>query len=473
MAEPSRRPQSAAHAPFALRGAYLTSVGDPFVEDAAATRRYEGDGMLVVAGGAIVDAGPANVVRRRLPPGTPVERLARNHLLVPGFVDCHVHYPQLPVIASHGTQLLDWLTRYTYPSEQALADPGHARRLARTFFDATLAAGTTTVASFCTVHPASADAFFAEAQRRGVRAIGGKVLMDRNAPAALTDTAQRGYDESKALIARWHGRGRLGYAITPRFAPTSTPAPLAAAAALWREHPTCWVQSHVSENAGEIAWVRELFPEARDYLDVYERAGLTGRRAVYGHGIHLGEREFAALAASGTALAHCPTSNLFLGSGLFPWQRAKDAARPVHVGLGTDVGGGTTLSMLVTVAEAYKVAQMGGTALSAQHLFHLATRGGAQALDLDGCIGSLLPGMEADFVELDLEATPLLAQRMRYAADLDDALFALLTLGDERAVAATWAAGRCVHRRDARVGSAPGPRGEGADEDARPGRGRV
>lgn len=440
--------RSRAAAPFALRGALLTSTGDPFRDGAQATRRYEGDGLLVVAGGRIADAGPASVVRRRLPPGTPVERLPRNALVVPGFVDCHVHYAQLPVIASHGAELLDWLDRYTFPSERSLADATRARVLARTFFDATLAAGTTTVASFCTVHPASVDAFFAEARRRGVRAIGGKVLMDRHAPRALTDTVRRGYDESKALIARWHGRDRLGYAISPRFAPTSTPAQLEAAGALWREHPGCWMQSHVAENAREIAWVRELFSRARDYVDVYERAGLTGRRAIYGHGLHLAERELAALHASGTALAHCPTSNLFLGSGLFSWPRVKHAARPLRVGLGTDVGGGTSLSMLATAAEAYKVARMGGTSLTAAHLFYLATRGGAQALDLEGTIGSLLPGLEADFVVLDLEATPMLAQRMRYAADLDEALFALLTLGDDRAVASTWSGGRCVHRRD-------------------------
>jgi guanine deaminase len=411
--------------------------------------------MLVVADGRIVDAGPAGTLRRRLPAGMPIERLPRGTLVVPGFVDCHVHYAQLPVIASHGAQLLDWLNRYTFPSEQALSDPAYARALARTFFDATLAAGTTTSASFCTVHPGSVDAYFAEARHRGLRALGGKVLMDRNAPRALTDTAKRGYDESRALIARWHGKDRLGYAISPRFAPTSTPAQLEAAGALWREHPACWMQSHVAENVGEIAWVRKLFPNATDYVDVYARAGLLGARAVYGHGIHLAERELAALAESRTALAHCPTSNLFLGSGLFAWPRVKDAVRPVRVGLGTDVGGGTSLSMLATLGEAYKVAQMGGTSLAAGHLFHLATRGGAQALDLEDCIGSLLPGMEADFVVLDLEATPMLAQRMRSAEDLDDVLFALFMLGDDRAVASTWAGGQCVHRRE---NAAPGVR---------------
>lgn len=426
----------------ALRGAMLTSTGDPFAHGVEATRRYESDAIVTIAEGRIVDAGPAAALLRRLPSGTPIERLSRSALLIPGFVDCHVHFAQLPVIASHGTQLLDWLTRYTFPAEQAMQDPVRARAAARSFFDATLACGTTTSVSFCTAHATSADAFFAEAHARGVRAIGGKVLMDRNAPRALRDSARRGYDESRALIARWHGRGRLGYAISPRFAPTSSPAQLEAAGALWREHPDCWVQSHVAENRREIAWVRELFPHARDYVDVYARFGLLGQRAIYGHGIHLSERELAALASSGTALAHCPTSNLFLGSGLFSWPRVKKPRRPVRVGLGTDVGGGTSLSMLATVAEAYKIAQLGGVSLTPGHLFHLATRGGAEALALEDRIGTIAPGFEADLVVLDLEATPMLAQRTRNAANLDDALFALLMLGDDRAVRVTYVAGR-------------------------------
>ena len=438
----------------ALRGAMLTCTGDPFADGVEATRRYESDAIVVIDDGKIVDAGPAPAVRKRVPAGVPVDVLPRATLLVPGFVDCHVHYAQLPVIASYGTQLLDWLEQHTFPAEQAMGDPRRARAAARQFFDATLACGTTTSVSFCTTHPASVDAFFGEARSRGVRAIGGKVLMDRNAPPALRDSAQSGYDESKALIGRWHGRGRLGYAITPRFAPTSSPAQLEAAGALWREHPDCWVQSHVAENRREIAWVRELFPRARDYVDVYARFGLLGRRAIYGHGIHLSEREFATLAATETALAHCPTSNLFLGSGLFSWQRAKKPRRPIRVGLGTDVGGGTSLSMLATVAEAYKVAQMGGISLSPGHAFYLATRGGANALDLHDRIGSIAPGLEADLVLLDLEATPVLAQRTRQARNIDEALFALFLLGDDRAVLATYVAGACAHRRARADGTA-------------------
>ncbi|HVF63802.1 MAG TPA: guanine deaminase [Casimicrobiaceae bacterium] len=430
-----------------MRGAVLTATGDA---SAGFSLRHDADAVVVIDNGRITDVGPARDVVDRMPPRVSIERIPASCVIVPGFVDCHVHYAQLPIIASHGTQLLDWLERYTFAAEQAMSDPDRARDAARSFFDETLRCGTTTVMSFCTVHPASVDAFFEEARSRGVRAIGGKVLMDRHAPAPLCDTAQRGYDESLALIDRWHGRGRIGYAITPRFAPTSSAAQLEAAGALWKAHPDCWMQSHVAENHDEIAWVRQLFPEARDYVDVYARFGLLGRRAVYGHGIHLSDAELDRLAQTGTAIAHCPTSNLFLGSGIFPWRRIK--ARPVapSVGFGTDVGGGTSLSMLATAAEAYKVAQLAGCSLGPAELLYRITHAGAQALGLDDRIGAIATGYEADLVVLDLEATSLLAQRTRTSNGIDEALFALLMLGDDRAVASTWAGGRCVYRRDDR-----------------------
>lgn len=438
-----------ADAVVALRGPMLAWRGDPFVVGARRALAYEPDGIVAMAQGRIVAAGPAAGVRRTLPPGTSVERLPPASLMLPGFVDCHVHYPQLPVTGSHGTQLLDWLERYTFPAEAAFADVRVARRVARDYLDENLRQGITTAAVFCTVHAGSVDALMREAAARSLRLIAGKVLMDRHAPRALRDTARRGYDESRALIARWHGRGRLGYAITPRFAVTSTPAQLEAAGALWREHPGCWMQSHLSENAGEIAWVRKLFPRARDYTDVYARFGLLGRRAIYGHGLHLGEREWRALAASGTALAHCPTSNLFLGSGLFAWPRAKRRGRPVAVGLGTDVGGGTTLSILRTLGEAYKVAQLAGWSMPPAHAFWLATQGGARALDCDAHVGNLVPGAEADLVVMDCASTPFIAQRMARVRDIEEALFVQMALGDDRAIRQTWVAGRKVHDRDA------------------------
>jgi guanine deaminase len=442
----------------ALRGPMIAWRGDPFAVGAARALAYERDAIVAMADGRIVAAGPAADVRRTLPPRTAVASLPRDALMAPGFVDCHVHYPQLTVTGSHGAALLDWLDRYTFPAEAAFADARVARATANAYLDENLRQGITTASVFCTVHPGSVDALMHEAARRSMRLVAGKVLMDRHAPRALRDTARRGYDESKALIARWHGRGRLGYAITPRFAVSSSPAQLEAAGALWREHRGCWVQSHVSENAGEIAWVRKLFPRARDYVDVYERFGLLGRRAIYGHGIHLREREWRALHASGTAIAHCPTSNLFLGSGLFAWPRAKRRGRAVEVGLATDVGGGTTLSMLRTMGQAYKVAQLGGWPMPPAHAFWLATQGGARALDLADRIGNLVPGAEADLVVLDLASTPFIAQRMRRVDDVAEALFVQMTIGDDRAIRQTWIAGRKAYDRDARAaGGRPGP----------------
>jgi len=412
----------------ALRGAMIAWRGDPFEVGARRALRYEPDAIVAMSDGRIVHAGPASHVLRALPPRTAVERLPSGSLMMPGFVDAHVHYPQLPVIASHGAQLLDWLRDYTFPSEAAFADGRIASRVARAYLDENLRQGITTAAVFCTVHAGSVDALMREAGRRGLRMIAGKVLMDRHAPRALRDTAKRGYDESKALLARWHGRGRLGYAITPRFAVTSSPAQL--------------------ENRGEIAWVRKLYPRARDYVDVYERYGLLGRRAIYGHGIHLAEREWRALAESGAAIAHCPTSNLFLGSGLFRWDRAKKPGRPVDVALATDVGGGTTLSFLRTMGAAYEIAQLGGWPMPAAHAFWLATQGGARALGLASRIGNLAAGHEADLVVLDLASTPMIAQRMARVRDIDEALFVQMTLGDDRAIRQAWIAGRKLHDRD-------------------------
>lgn len=435
------------HATAAVRGDVLTYSGDPFLEGLEACMHIHRDAVVAMADGRILAIGPSADLLPGLPAGLAVEHYP-GHLISAGFVDTHVHYPQLPIIGAYGDQLIDWLNQYTFVAEQAYADTDYARAMAKTYFAENLRNGITTAAVFCTVHPGSVDALFETSESLGLRTIGGKVLMDRNAPPALCDTAQSGYDESRALIERWHGKGRQLYAITPRFAPSSTPAQLEAAGTLWREHPGCHVQSHVSENRAEIAWVGELFPDADGYLDVYERHGLLGPRAIYGHGIHLSEDELARCHASGTAIAHCPTSNLFLGSGLFDIKRTRDPQRPVRVGLGTDIGAGTSLSMLQTLNEAYKVAQMNGYPLSAGHAFYLATRGGAHALHLDDRVGSIAPGMEADLVVLDLKSTPLIEARMRQVDSLDEALFVQMTLGDDRAVRATWVAGVKRHERD-------------------------
>jgi guanine deaminase len=302
--------------------------------------------------------------------------------------------------------------------------------------------GTTTVASFCTVHAHSVDAFFEAAALRGMRTIAGKCLMDRNAPAALRDTAQRGYDESKSLIDRWHGKGRASYAITPRFAPTSTAEQLELAGALWKEHPGTYLQSHVSENRAEVEWAKQIFPGRAGYLDIYDHYGQLGPRAIYGHGVWLTEAELARLHESGTAIAHCPTSNMFLGSGLFDLRRAKQAHRPVRVGLATDIGAGTSLSMLATMGAAYKVAQLGGGTLPAPLAFYLATRGAAQALYLDDRIGSIAEGMEADLIVLNMKSTPLIGFRMSRCESFEEALFVQMTMADERAIRAVMIGGK-------------------------------
>jgi guanine deaminase len=432
----------------ALRGTIVTCRDDPFLTDPRRALATEPDGVVVCRNGLIERVGPAAEIMRSLPAGTQVTHY-QDCLITPGFIDTHVHYVQTGMIASYGEQLLDWLNRYAFPAEMAFKDPAHAAAMAQVFCDELLRNGTTTALVFCAVYPESVDALFAEAERRGMRIIAGKVLMDRNAPDELRDTAQQGYDASKALIARWHGRGRLLYAITPRFAGTSTPAQLDAAGALWREHPGVLMQTHISENRREIEWTADLFPERKNYLDVYDHHGLIGKRAVLAHGIYLSEDEICRCHESGAAIAHCPTSNLFLGSGLFQIARFKDPKRPVQVGLGTDVGGGTSFSLLATMGAAYEIAQMGGRALSPVEAFYLATLGGARALALDGKIGSIAPGREADLIVLDPKATPLLALRNERAESIEDVLFALMMLGDDRAVAATHVAGDLAHARDA------------------------
>ena len=432
----------------AIRGSLVTFTGDPFVEGVNATRRYERDAIVAMDAGRVVDVGAAADVLPRLSAGTEVTQYA-NALITAGFIDCHVHYPQLPIIGAGGKPLLDWLSGYTFVAEERFGDGDYARSVARAYLRENLRNGITTASVFCTVHAVSAQVLFEEAQALDLRIVAGKVLMDRQAPAALLDSVQRGYDESKALIERWHGKDRLGFALTPRFAVTSSPAQLDAAGALKREFPDVHVQSHVSENLAEIALVASMFPEASSYLDVYARHGLTGPRTIYGHGVHLSESDFAFLHETQTALAHCPTSNNFLGSGLFRMGDAKRPERPVRVGLATDLGGGTSFSILRTMQAAYEVAQLSGSPLAPSAALYLATRGAAHALDLEDRIGSVAPGMEADLVVLDLASTPILEMRMGHAKDIDEALAIQMALGDDRAVRATWVAGRRAYDRDA------------------------
>ncbi len=405
---------------------------------------YIEDGALRIEAGVIVDVGEAREVLARSPANTAVDD-HRGRLILPGFIDAHIHFPQTRVIGSYGKQLLDWLQNYTFVEEQKFVDRAHSAATARFFLDELVRQGTTTAMVYCTVAPEFAEAFFSEAERRRMRMIAGKVLMDRNAPPGLTDDPQRGYDESKSLLLKWHGRGRLGYAITPRFAITSTPAQLELAGALSREFPDAHVQTHLSENTAEIAWTKELFPQARDYLDVYERAGLVGPRSVFGHCIHLEPREIASLSEHRSVAAFCPTSNLFLGSGLFDEENLWAAG--VRVALATDVGAGTSYSMLQTANEAYKVLQMRRQSWPAAQAFFQMTLGNAQALGLERQIGSLEAGYEADLVVLDSRSTPAMAHRMEtIEGDLHEELFVLMTMGDDRAVVETYVAGEPAKR---------------------------
>lgn len=428
----------------AFRAPLLTFNGDPAQSGEAAV--YETDGLVIVDDGKVVASGPHAALAATLAPDAVVHEM-RDKLIVPGFIDTHIHYPQTDMIASPAPGLLPWLDTYTFPTERRFDDPAHAREVAEFFVDALLACGTTSALVYCTVHKQSADALFAASESRDLRMIAGKVLMDRNCPEFLRDTAQSGYDDSAELIGRWHGRGRQMYALTPRFAPTSSEAQLEACGELARRHPDVFVQSHVAENVDEVKWAAELFPGHRSYLDIYDHYGLLRRRAVYGHCIHLDDDDRRRMAETGTAVAHCPTSNFFLGSGLFDFDKAGEYGVPVT--LATDVGGGTSFSMLQTMNEAHKVARLSGHHLSATRMFWLATAGAAQALDLDRTVGTLVPRTEADFVVLDPKATPLLARRTARAESLEELLFAFALLGDDRAVYRTYAAGRCVHERDA------------------------
>ncbi len=423
-----------------LLGQTLSFVGNPFEVPIADAVVHHSDGAVVLEAGQIVAVGPADQMRAAHPQAIVVDYSA--HLIMAGFVDAHVHYPQTGIIASWGKRLIDWLNSYTFPEEMRFGDPAYAAQISQTYLDLTARHGVTTMASFCTIHPQSVEAFFSAAQARGQRVVAGKTCMDRNAPEGLRDTAQSAYDESKALIARWHNVDRISYAITPRFSPTSTPEQLDALGQLWAEHPNCLMQTHLSEQVDEIAWVQELFPAARDYLDTYEQFGLLGARGLYGHAIHLQERERDRLREVGAGLVHCPTSNTFIGSGLF--DMAGLMADGHRVGLASDTGGGSSFSMLRTMASAYEVGQLRHAPLHAAQLLWLATQGSARSLHLDDKIGNLAAGMEADIVVLDLASTPDISQRSSRAADLWESVFPTIMMGDDRAVVATWINGRAA-----------------------------
>ncbi|WP_375451599.1 guanine deaminase [uncultured Devosia sp.] len=418
-----------------LRGRVLTFRSEPQGLDDAASYRYLEDGAIVIADGKIValedfsavDTDDAQIIDHR------------PHLILPGFIDLHVHYVQSQMIASYAGSLLEWLNNYTFIEEQKFSQQGHAGAIASAFYDELIRNGTTTAVAYCSSHPRSVDAYFAEAEKRNMLMVGGKVMMDRNAPEALCDTPQSSYDDTKALIARWHGRSRGLYAISPRFAITSSPEQMEIARALVAEHPECHVQTHLSENDAEIKLSMELYPGAKDYTGIYEDFGLLGPRTLIGHCIHLNHRETHVLAETKAVAVFCPTSNLFLGSGLFDRERLMMAG--VRIGVATDIGGGTSYSMLRTLDEGYKVLQLRGQRLTPFDSFYMMTLGNARALSLQGTIGTIESGCSADLVVLNANATSAMALRMLTVANLYEELFLLQTLGDDRAVAEVYVAG--------------------------------
>lgn len=424
-----------------IRGRVLSFISEPQDITDTASYVYHEDGAVLTENGLIKAIGDyARVVEQAAADAVVTDH--RPHLILPGFIDTHIHFPQSQVVASYAAELLDWLNDYTFIEEQKYADEQFGEHIAERFIDELLRHGTTTVAAYGSVHPQSVDAFFRASERRNMRNIAGKVMMDRNAPAALCDTAQFGYDDTKALITRWHGKGRLDYAITPRFAITSTPEQLEASQALVREYPDCYVQTHLSENHAEIEFTCSLYPDAPDYTGIYENYGLLGRKTLLGHSIHLSGREVGVLAETGSVAVFCPTSNLFLGSGLFDRDGLRDAG--VRIGVATDIGGGTSWSMLRTLDEGYKVLQLRGQRLNPLSSFYMMTLGNARALSMEDKIGTLEAGTEADMVVLDSRATSAMRLRMDAGSNLAQELFLLQTLGDDRAIVETYVAGEPV-----------------------------
>jgi len=426
-----------------IRGRLISFKRAPLSLTDTESYAYEHDGALWVTDGRIAAFGDYAAVRSSAPEG--IEEIDhRPHLILPGFIDMHLHFPQMQVIASYAANLLEWLNSYTFPEECRFVETDHAARIATHFYDELIRHGTTTAVAYCSVHKTSADAFFAQALKRGMCMVGGKVMMDRNAPQGLLDTPEMSYDETRAVIADWHGKGRNHVAITPRFAITSTPAQMRAAQALAEEFPDLHIQTHLSENHDEIRYTLELYPQAKDYTDVYAHYGLLGSKTLLGHAIHLSEREADALSEAGAVAVHCPTSNLFLGSGLFPMKALMRREKPVRVAVATDIGGGSSYSMLRTMDEAYKIQQLLGERLNPLESFYLVTRGNAEALSMVGDIGTLEPGTAADLIVLDATATPAMKLRMETVKTLPEELFLLQTMGDDRAVVQTYVAGNAM-----------------------------
>ena len=432
-----------------IRSSFLDFIDDPFYTSEAASVRYLEDGLLALENGKIKDFGTYEQLHEKY---AGIDAIAYpDKLIMPGFIDTHIHYPQTAMVAAYGEQLLEWLSKYTFPTEAKFKDKNYAEEIATIFLDELLKNGTTTALVFAAVFPESVDAFFEEAERRNLRMIAGKVMMNRNAPDFLLDTAQSSYDETKALIEKWHQKGRLLYAVTPRFAITSTDEQLDLAGQLLSEFPDVYLHTHLSENVNEVQFVAELFPNSKGYLDVYDQAGLVKEKSIFAHGVQLTDQEFERLSEAKSAISFCPTSNLFLGSGLFKLHKAKSSETPVKVGLGTDIGAGTSFSLLQTANEAYKVVQLQAEKLSSVKALFLATLGGARALSLEDKLGNFDIGKEADFIVLDPKATPAMALRnsdfpVKTLEEIADKAFAIMIMGDDRTIEATYIMGEIAYQ---------------------------
>jgi guanine deaminase len=426
----------------AYRAAILHCLADPSLTLPANHIEYFADGILIIENGYVQQVGDAAILVEQLPPSCELVEYPQ-HLIIPGLIDLHIHYPQTDMIAAYGEQLLSWLEHYTFPNERQFADKTHAQTVAQFFLDELMRNGTTTAVVYGTVHASSVDVLFEQAYQRNLRLIAGKAMMDCNGPAYLQDTPESSYADSQALIEKWHAKGRLAYAVTPRFAPTSSDAQLQQAQRLLNEYPDVYLQTHLAENKQEVAWVSSLFPHTRSYLAVYDHYQFVRPRSIFAHCIYLDSQDKQTMAQQGASIAFCPSSNLFMGSGLFDLHAAKSAG--IRVGLGTDIGAGTSFNLLQTYQDAYKVTQLLEQNISAFQGLYLATLGAAQALYIEDKVGNFVAGKEADFVVLDLAATPLLKRRLQYSNSLHEQLFALMMLADNRVIAATYIMGECAY----------------------------
>jgi len=427
-----------------LRGSTLSFHSDPFIVGDKESYTFIKDALLFINDGKITKIGTYESLQGKIPSDTEISDYT-GHLITPGFIDTHVHYPQTPMIGAYGQHLLEWLENYTFPTEAKFKDKEFARSVAKMFLKQTIKAGTTTSMVYGTVFKDSVNAFFEESEKLGTRMLCGKVMMDRNAPENILDTPESGYNDSKELIEKWHNKGRQLYVVTPRFAPTSTREQLEMAGKLFNEYPDVFMQTHLCENEGEIAWVKELFPERKSYLDVYDHYGLVGKRSVFGHCVHFEDEDFETMSKKKASISHCPTSNLFLGSGLFDLKKAKTGKHPVYVGLGTDLGAGTSFSHLQTLNEAYKISEMRDSSLTAIKGYYLATLGGAESLGLEDKIGTLKEGSEADITVWNLASTEIIDYRLKFAKELEEKLFVQMVLADDRSVHATYVNGEKVY----------------------------